>query len=112
MNGNQSYDAWIGDVIYISYDDCIDYYNGRNFREIWADGSSFNFTLLNYENIIHETCAPTISPTHSPVFDITLLPIIIANTTSNVQFEAPISPTKEPTNKFNYIFIFILYCLK
>ncbi len=111
MNNNQTNEAWIGDVIYISYDDCIDYYNNRSFREIWADGSSFNFTLLDYKNIIHDTCVPTVSPTNNPIFKTTLnMPVMSVNTTENVQFEAPISPTNEPTDKFSYIFIFLKNC--
>ena len=105
---NLNNSVWIGDIIYITYDDCIDYYDGRSFNELWFDGSSFNYTLLNYKEIIHETCAPTVSPTNSPSSNPTTSSPTISSpssssitTTDEIQFEAPINPTKEPTNKFS-----------
>ena len=99
---NLNNSLWIGDVVFITYDDCVDYYDGRTFDEIWADGSSFNYTLLDYQEIIHETCSPTVSPTHLPSLQPTVSPTITSiNTSTTLQYEAPVSPTISPTLKFS-----------
>eukprot|EP01083_Nonionella_stella_P085196 236108_1 len=87
---NVTSDTWIGDTVLISYDGCIDY----TLDEIWADGSSYPFTLLNYNHILDETCSPTLSPTSHPSMTITSATI----NTTGIDYQAPISPTPQPTN--------------
>ena len=84
-------EVWTGQQIIISYDECIDYYQ-RQYEITYADGSNYNFSLVNVRQIVIDTCNPTAAPTDSPTQAPTNAPTFSPT-------RAPtFSPTQAPSN--------------
>eukprot|EP01083_Nonionella_stella_P185829 678739_1 len=98
MSLSKDLEIWIGTKIIISYDECIDYWN-RKFNIISADGSHYNYSLINLMDIVIDTCTPTAAPTFSPTRAPTNAPTYSpTRSPSSSPTAAPTdSPTQSPT---------------